>query len=73
MIQVQRPLHGLDHGGKEETETVDDGVPVYPTQKFFRMLLLGCKDSEEYRGVEIDADLGGGHPMDNIMSIVKRG
>lgn len=64
MIQVQRPLHGLDYGGKEETETVDDGVLVYPTQKLFRVLLLSSEDSDEYRGVEIEADLGG-HPVNN--------
>ena len=58
MIQVQLPLHGLDYGGKEETETADDGVLVYPTQKIFRVILFACKDRHEYRGVEIDADLG---------------
>ena len=57
MIQVQRPLHGLDYGGKEDTEAVDDGVLVYPIQKFFRVVLLSCKESDEYRGVEIEADL----------------
>ena len=73
MIQVQLPLHGLDYGGQEETETIDDGVLVYPTQKFFRVLILSCKDSDEYRDVEIEADLESGHPMDNIESTVKHG
>ena len=31
VVQVQLPLHRLDYGGKEETETADDGVLVYPT------------------------------------------
>jgi hypothetical protein len=57
VIQVQLPLHGLDYGGKEESETVDNGVLVYSTQKFFRVLSLSCKDNDEHRGVEIDADL----------------
>jgi hypothetical protein len=57
VIQVQLPLHGLDYGGKEDTETVDDGVLVYPIQKIFRAVLLSCKESDEYCGVEIEADL----------------
>jgi hypothetical protein len=58
VIQVQIRLQGLDYGGKEDTKTVDDGVLVYPNQKFFRVSLLWCSDSDEYRGVEIDAYLG---------------
>ena len=57
MIQVQLCLHGLDYAGQDETETIDDGVLVYPTQKFFRVLILSCKDSDEYRDIEIEADL----------------
>lgn len=58
MIQVQLPLDGLDNGREEDTETVNDGVLVYPTQKFFRVLILLRKDGGEYRGIEIEADLG---------------
>lgn len=73
MIQVQLPLHGLDYGGKEETETADDGVLVYPIQKSFRVLLLWCKDSDEYRGVEIEADLERWSSNGQYKSTVKRG
>jgi hypothetical protein len=72
VIQVQLPLHGLDYGGQDETETVDDGVLVYPTQKFFRVLILSCKDSDEYRNVEIEADLERWSPKDNIESTEAR-
>jgi len=57
VIQVQLPLHGLEYGSKE-SETVNDAVLVYPTQKFFCVVLLSCKDRDKYRGVEIEADLG---------------
>jgi hypothetical protein len=58
VIQVQLRLQGLDYSGKEDTETADDGILVYPTQKFFRGAFLSCKDSDKYRDVEIEADLG---------------
>jgi hypothetical protein len=58
MIQVQLLLHGLYDGGDDETETVYDGVLVYPIQKFIRTAILRCKSSEEYGHVEVDADLG---------------
>ncbi len=58
MIQVQLPLHGLDYGGKEDTKTVNDGVLVYSTHKFIR-IVLSCKDREEYRRVEVKAYLVG--------------
>jgi hypothetical protein len=57
MIQVQLPLHSLDYGSKEDTETIDDGVLVYPIQKIFCAVLLSCKESDEYHSVEIEADL----------------
>lgn len=57
MIQVHLPLRVRDKGGNEKTETVDDGVLVYPTQKFFCVLLLSCEDADEYRNVEVEADL----------------
>jgi hypothetical protein len=71
--QVQIPLHGLNDGGKEETESVDDGVLVHPTQKLFCVHLLWCKSSDEYRGVEIDADLERRSSNDNMKSTVNRG
>ena len=58
MIQVQLLLEGLDNGREEDTETVNGGVLVYSTQKIFRVIPFWCKDSGEYRGIEIDADLG---------------
>jgi len=62
VIPVQLVHEGLDHGGKEESETIDDGILVYSTQKFSRVFVLSCKDSDEYRDVEIEANLGGRSP-----------
>jgi hypothetical protein len=74
VIQVQLRLQGLDYSGKEDTETVDGGVLVYPTQKFIReRRLLSCQDSDEYRGVEIDADLGSWSPNEHYEIDLKRG
>ena len=52
-------LHGLYDGGDDETKTINDGILVYPIQKFTRIKIrvLWCKGSEEYRHVEVDADL----------------
>ncbi len=57
MIQVQFLLHGLNNGSNDETKTINDGVLVYFIQKFIRTAIFRCKCSEEYRQVEIDADL----------------
>lgn len=58
MIKVQLLLQGLDYGVKEDTETDDNGVLVCATQKFFRVIVLSYKNSDEYRDVEIETDLG---------------
>jgi hypothetical protein len=49
MIQVQQVLPGLYDGGDDEAETIDDGVLVYPIQKFVRiaLIILWCEGSEE--------------------------
>jgi hypothetical protein len=43
MIKVQLLLYGLDYGGDDETETINNGILVYPIQKFFRILILRCQ------------------------------
>ena len=58
VIQVQLILHRLYDGGNDKAETVKDGVQVQPIQKFCRVLVLGCKSSDQDRHVEVDADLG---------------
>ena len=60
MIQVQLLLHGFYDCGDDETQTINDGILVYSIQKFARVKtrILWCKSSEEYRQVEVDADLG---------------
>ena len=57
MIQVQLILHGLDYGGDDETETINNGILVYPIQKFIRMVILRSQGKKEYGRVEVDADL----------------
>jgi hypothetical protein len=57
MIKVQLLLHGLDYGGDDETETINNGILVYPIQKFTRILILRCQGKKEYGRVEVDADL----------------
>jgi hypothetical protein len=43
MIKVQLLLYGLDYGGDDETETINNGIFVYPIQKFARILILRCQ------------------------------
>lgn len=57
MIKVQLLLYGLDYGGDDETETINNGILVYPIQKFTRVLILRCQGNKEYGRVEVDADL----------------
>lgn len=59
MIKVQLLLHGLDYGGDDETQTINNGILVYPIQKFARILILRCQGNKEYGSVEVDTDLGG--------------
>lgn len=57
MIKVQLLLYGLDYGGDDETETIDNGILVYPSQKFTRILILRCQSNKEYGRVKVDTDL----------------
>jgi len=57
MIKVQLLLYGLDDGGHDEAETINNGILVYPNQKFTRILILRCQGQKEYGCVEVDADL----------------
>ena len=57
MIKVQLLLYGLDYGGGDEAKTVNDGILVYPIQKFTRILVLWCQGNKEYGRVEVNADL----------------
>jgi hypothetical protein len=57
MIKVQLLLYGLDYGGDDETETINNGILVYPIQKFTRILILRCQGNKEYGRVEVDTDL----------------
>jgi hypothetical protein len=57
MIKVQLLLYGLDYGGDDETETINNGILVYPIQKFTRILIFRCQGNKEYGRVEVDADL----------------
>lgn len=47
MIQVQLLLYSLYNGSDDEAETINDGVRVYPIQKFTRIVILWSKGSEE--------------------------
>ena len=58
VIQVQLVLHRLYDGGNDEAEAVKDGIQVQPIQKFGRILVLRCERGDQYRHVEVDADLG---------------
>jgi hypothetical protein len=57
MIKVQLLLYGLDYGGDDETEAINNGILVYPIQKFTRILILRCQGNKEYGRVEVDTDL----------------
>jgi hypothetical protein len=57
MIKVQLLLYGLDYGGDDKTETIKNGILVYPIQKFTRILILRCQGNKEYGHVEVDANL----------------
>ena len=57
MIKVQLLLYGLDYGGDDETETVNNGILVYPIQKVTRVLIFRCQGNKEYGRVEVDTDL----------------
>ena len=57
MIKVQLLLHGLDHGGEDKTEAINNGILVYPIQKFNRIVILRCQGSKEYGRVKVDANL----------------
>jgi hypothetical protein len=58
MIKVQLLLYGLDYGGDDETQTINNGILVYSIQKFARILILRCQGNKEYGRVEVDTDLG---------------
>jgi hypothetical protein len=58
MIKVQLLLYGLDYGGDDETEAINNRILVYSIQKFTRMLILRCQGNKEYGRVEVDTDLG---------------
>ena len=57
MVKVQLFLHGLDYGGDDETETINNRILVYPIQKFTGILILRCQGNKEYGRVEVDTDL----------------
>jgi len=57
MIQVQLVLHRLYDGGNDEAEAVNDGIQIQPIQKFGRVLVLWRKRGDQYRHVEVNADL----------------
>ncbi len=43
VIKVQLLLYGLDYGGDDETKTINNGILVYPIQKFTRMVIRRCQ------------------------------
>ena len=57
MIKVQLLLYGLDYGGDDETETIDNSILVYPVQTFTRILILRGQGNKEFGRVEVDTDL----------------